>query len=207
MSNVPNQNGIGLEQQFAGIDIRGGAPPPQNVSRYVPPNRRMDGMDGGGGGFNSYRSGGGGGGGGGRPGYGGGGRPGYGGGYDPRGPPPPMPSSFDRGYSRGGYGGGGGGGGGRFDRGFGDRRGGSTWNNNRGGGRWGDREDDLQRNDRWKEPAASTGINFDKYDDIPVDATGNDVPDCIKSFSELELTPIIVENIALTKYTTPTRGT
>ncbi|XP_043207483.1 ATP-dependent RNA helicase DDX3X-like isoform X1 [Amphibalanus amphitrite] len=247
MSNVPNQNGIGLDQQFAGLDIRGGGqggPPQQNTNRYVPPNRRMEGggMDGGGASFGNYR------GGGGRPGggYGGGGRPGYGGGYDPRGPPPPMPSSFDRGYNRGGGGGYGdrdrgygfsdrpsnGYGGGRYDRGdrgFGDRRGGNTWNNNRGGDRWGgDREgDQLQRNDRWKEPSvsdqdwttpmprdsrieeelfksATTGINFDKYDDIPVDATGNDVPDCIKSFNELDLTPIIVENITLAKYTTPT---
>ena len=53
-------------------------------------------------------------------------------------------------------------------------------------------------------PQATTGINFDKYDDIPVDATGNDVPECIKTFNELDLTPIIVENITLAKYTTPT---
>ena len=37
-----------------------------------------------------------------------------------------------------------------------------------------------------------------------MDASGNDVPDCIKTFSELDLTPIIVENIELAKYTTPT---
>ena len=29
----------------------------------------------------------------------------------------------------------------------------------------------------------STGINFDKYEDIPVEATGNDVPRCINSVS------------------------
>ncbi|XP_037076092.1 ATP-dependent RNA helicase DDX3X-like isoform X1 [Pollicipes pollicipes] len=253
MNSIPNQNGIGLEQQFAGLDIRGGFPPPQAATRFVQPPHRMDGFDRTGNqAFTNFR---------------GGaftrgaaaGRPAFGGGFDPRGPPPPMPPAFDRGFSRGGYGerdrdrdrwtgygfsdrpaNGFGGRGGRFDRagdfGFGDRRGGSNnWNsygrnnNSRSGGsgvvRWGERQEDLHMNDRWKEPNeadwtvpllrdsrveeelfknTSTGINFDKYDDIPVDATGNDVPECINSFTELELTPIIIENIELAKYTTPT---
>jgi len=199
MNNAPNHNGTGLEQQFAGIDIRrGGPPPPQqpSIGRYVPPNRRTEGGGGGGVSFDQYRGGGGGG-----------------------------------GYSRGGGGGGGGGGGyndynrgppSNFDRGYGDRDRGYGQSNGDGGGA------NLQRNDRWKEPEtdrnadwtaplprdarleeelfkqASTGINFGKYDDIPVDATGNDVPNCITSFDEIELTAIIKENIALTKYTVPT---
>ena len=52
--------------------------------------------------------------------------------------------------------------------------------------------------------APSGGINFDRYEDIPVEATGNDVPKGIDSFDEIELTPIIMTNIALAHYSTPT---
>ena len=37
----------------------------------------------------------------------------------------------------------------------------------------------------------NTGINFDKYEDIPVDATGNDVPEPIKEFCDINLGEII----------------
>jgi ATP-dependent RNA helicase DDX3X len=30
-----------------------------------------------------------------------------------------------------------------------------------------------------------TGINFEKYDDIPVDASGNDVPDAVTAVSDV----------------------
>lgn len=33
----------------------------------------------------------------------------------------------------------------------------------------------------------NTGINFDKYEDIPVEATGRDVPAHISEFSGIEL--------------------
>ena len=33
-----------------------------------------------------------------------------------------------------------------------------------------------------------TGINFDAYEDIPVEATGRDVPDAISSFDEVSFT-------------------
>lgn len=49
-----------------------------------------------------------------------------------------------------------------------------------------------------------TGINFDTYDDIPVDATGENVPKCISNFDELDFHDIISNNIKLTKYTKPT---
>ena len=49
-----------------------------------------------------------------------------------------------------------------------------------------------------------SGINFDRYEDIPVDATGNDVPKGIDSFEDVTLTPIIKANIELAQYTKPT---
>jgi ATP-dependent RNA helicase DDX3X len=52
--------------------------------------------------------------------------------------------------------------------------------------------------------AGPGGINFDRYEDIPVEATGTDVPAGIESFEEVELTPIIKANITLCRYTTPT---
>lgn len=73
----------------------------------------------------------------------------------------------------------------------------------------------------------STGINFDNYDDIPVEASGNDVPEPISTFepeapaaaedgevpedgaapapvSSGLLEPLLVENIKLSRYTRPT---
>lgn len=49
-----------------------------------------------------------------------------------------------------------------------------------------------------------TGINFDTYDDIPVEATGENVPDAISSFDACEFHEIIRNNIELSKYTKPT---
>ena len=49
-----------------------------------------------------------------------------------------------------------------------------------------------------------SGINFDRYEDIPVEATGNNVPKGIESFEEVALTPIIQSNIEMAQYTTPT---
>lgn len=50
----------------------------------------------------------------------------------------------------------------------------------------------------------NTGINFNKYEDIPVEATGKDCPKNIESFQELVLTEIISNNIQLARYTIPT---
>jgi ATP-dependent RNA helicase DDX3X len=50
----------------------------------------------------------------------------------------------------------------------------------------------------------NTGINFDKYEDIPVEATGDDVPEHITSFDEISLTDIIKANVKLARYTRPT---
>ena len=50
----------------------------------------------------------------------------------------------------------------------------------------------------------STGINFEKYDDIPVEASGNQVPEPVLSFTSPPLDPLLLENIELSKYTQPT---
>ncbi|KAJ7076065.1 P-loop containing nucleoside triphosphate hydrolase protein [Mycena belliarum] len=49
-----------------------------------------------------------------------------------------------------------------------------------------------------------TGINFEKYDDIPVEATGKLVPDPINEFTSPPLDPVLLENIGYARYTTPT---
>uniref|UniRef100_A0A915IVQ2 RNA helicase n=1 Tax=Romanomermis culicivorax TaxID=13658 RepID=A0A915IVQ2_ROMCU len=52
--------------------------------------------------------------------------------------------------------------------------------------------------------SGSTGINFDKYEEIPVEATGRNVPACIQKFDDLELHPWVMENIKLSRYDKPT---
>ncbi|XP_003378958.1 putative ATP-dependent RNA helicase Pl10 [Trichinella spiralis] len=62
------------------------------------------------------------------------------------------------------------------------------------------------RNMRRKElfGSGNTGINFDKYEEIAVEATGQNVPACIQKFSELNLHPWIMDNIRLCHYDKPT---
>ena len=56
-----------------------------------------------------------------------------------------------------------------------------------------------------KDPSTThTGLNFEKYDDIPVEATGANVPDPVVSFTSPPLDPLLLENIKLARYTTPT---
>jgi ATP-dependent RNA helicase DDX3X len=49
-----------------------------------------------------------------------------------------------------------------------------------------------------------TGINFEKYDDIPVEATGANVPEPITAFTSPPLDPVLLENIGYARYTVPT---
>jgi len=51
---------------------------------------------------------------------------------------------------------------------------------------------------------ANTGINFDQYDEIPVEANGEGVPPAIKWFSEIDLGDIVGRNIDLARYNKPT---
>ncbi|KAG7248756.1 hypothetical protein CRUP_035702, partial [Coryphaenoides rupestris] len=114
--------------------------------------------------------------------------------------------------------------GGRSDRGksayFNDRGSGSRGRYERGGfhsggsSRWGE---DSREEDDWSKPTppnerlehelfsgGNTGINFEKYDDIPVDATGNNCPPHIDSFHDVDMGEIIMANITLSRYTRPT---
>ncbi|CCJ29835.1 unnamed protein product [Pneumocystis jirovecii] len=50
----------------------------------------------------------------------------------------------------------------------------------------------------------STGINFDKYDDIPVEVSGTDVPEPISVFTSPPLDSHLLSNIELANYKNPT---
>ncbi|KAL1958745.1 hypothetical protein VTO42DRAFT_3864 [Malbranchea cinnamomea] len=49
-----------------------------------------------------------------------------------------------------------------------------------------------------------TGINFANYDDIPVEASGHDVPEPVTAFTNPPLDDHLLSNIKLARYTTPT---
>ena len=49
-----------------------------------------------------------------------------------------------------------------------------------------------------------TGINFEKYEEIPVEATGAGVPDPVNAFTHPPLDPVLLENIGFARYATPT---
>ncbi|KAK0404588.1 hypothetical protein QR680_017526 [Steinernema hermaphroditum] len=50
----------------------------------------------------------------------------------------------------------------------------------------------------------NSGINFDKYEEIPVEATGEDIPPPINLFADLSLHPWIEDNIKKSGYERPT---
>ena len=65
----------------------------------------------------------------------------------------------------------------------------------------------LQRDERVELElfgTANTGINFNKYEDIPVEATGQQVPEHITTFEDCKLTEIIRSNISMARYDVPT---
>ncbi|KAM7180595.1 ATP-dependent RNA helicase DDX3X isoform 4-T4 [Macrochelys suwanniensis] len=203
MSHVAVENALSLDQQFAGLDLNssdsqsGGS---TAKGRYIPPHLRnrepaKQGFDSG---WNSGRD-----------------KDAY--------------SSFGARSDRGGKSsffterGGNGSRGGRFeDRGRGGDYDGIGSRGDRGGfgrfdrggnSRWSEKSDE----DDWSKPLApsdrleqelfsggNTGINFEKYDDIPVEATGSNCPPHIESFSDLDMGEIIMGNIELTRYTRPT---
>ncbi|XP_022337076.2 putative ATP-dependent RNA helicase Pl10 isoform X2 [Crassostrea virginica] len=65
----------------------------------------------------------------------------------------------------------------------------------------------LPANPRLEEElfgSGNTGINFDKYEDIPVEATGENSPKNIETFEDCNLGEIIRNNIVLSRYSKPT---
>eukprot|EP00842_Homolaphlyctis_polyrhiza_P002217 jgi/Hompol1/2997/HPOL_006287-RA len=50
----------------------------------------------------------------------------------------------------------------------------------------------------------SSGINFDRYDDIPVEVSGNNAPAAISSFAESDLDDLVKSNIKLAGYSNAT---
>uniref|UniRef100_A0A8C9WXQ4 RNA helicase n=1 Tax=Sander lucioperca TaxID=283035 RepID=A0A8C9WXQ4_SANLU len=72
-----------------------------------------------------------------------------------------------------------------------------------GNNRWSEesREEDWSKlsapNERLENElfsASNTGINFEKYDDIPVDATGNNCPPHIESFHDVDMGEIVMKH-------------
>ena len=140
------------------------------------------------------------------------------------------PKEGGGGYGGGGrsfssYGGRGGGPGG--DRWAGDRPQSNGWHGNGGGPRGGDNARESFGYGAWRDgkhipggrnmrmekelfgdendPSKQhTGINFEKYDDIPVEATGAGVPEPVNAFTNPPLDPVLLENIGYARYTTPT---
>ncbi|KAI8342149.1 P-loop containing nucleoside triphosphate hydrolase protein [Chlamydoabsidia padenii] len=49
-----------------------------------------------------------------------------------------------------------------------------------------------------------TGINFEKYDDIPVEASGDGCPEPVTTFTSPPLDPHLINNIGLARYAIPT---
>uniref|UniRef100_A0A7N0T8I7 RNA helicase n=1 Tax=Kalanchoe fedtschenkoi TaxID=63787 RepID=A0A7N0T8I7_KALFE len=86
-----------------------------------------------------------------------------------------------------------------------------------GGGRgWGNRNDAWSGRDKEVNPFGddddnkppseqeNTGINFDAYEDIPVDVSGNDIPPPVNTFAEIDLGDALNQNIRRCKYVRPT---
>lgn len=84
---------------------------------------------------------------------------------------------------------------------------GGGWNNRSGGWDRG-REVNPFGDDDGKEVEVSeqenTGINFDAYEDIPVETSGENVPPPVNTFAEIDLGDALNQNIRRCKYVKPT---
>ncbi|KAK1259036.1 DEAD-box ATP-dependent RNA helicase 52 [Acorus gramineus] len=83
------------------------------------------------------------------------------------------------------------------------------------GGGWNTRSGGYNRREREVNPFAadesepsfveeSTAINFDAYEDIPVETSGDNVPPPVNTFAEIDLGDAVNENIRRCKYVKPT---
>lgn len=203
-------------------------------SRYMPPHMRQKVLNGDAGPAPPAGGGDGGDGGGGAPPGDGGGKwqnAGGGGGYNSGGG---RGGAYGGGgYGGGGGGGGrnfGGGGGGNYGGSFGGGRMGGQDSRSGGGGggggggrgrTWGDKGSAAASSNRWSKDESpfggredvadadifngmSQGINFEKYNDIPVEMSGENCVDAIADFPSSGLHTRLLKNIALAKYTNPT---
>ncbi|KAH6829839.1 P-loop containing nucleoside triphosphate hydrolases superfamily protein [Perilla frutescens var. hirtella] len=99
-----------------------------------------------------------------------------------------------------------------------DRIGGSSSYIGGGGGGWNNRsngwdrgrereanpfQDDLETEQEFGS-RDNTGINFDAYEDIPVETSGKDVPSPVSTFAEIDLGEALNLNIKRCKYVKPT---
>lgn len=87
---------------------------------------------------------------------------------------------------------------------------GSGWNNRSGG--WGGRPKEREVNPFEEDDNSeqmfgdqeNTGINFDAYEDIPVETSGDNVPAPVNTFLEIDLGEALNQNIKRCKYVRPT---
>lgn len=112
------------------------------------------------------------------------------------------------GNDRGGYGGRGQGYGGRGS-GYGGRGGvGGGWNTRSGGWDRRDTETNPFGNDGNADPVVNeqenTVINFEAYEDIPIETSGDNVPPPVNTFAEIDLGEALNLNIQRCKYVKPT---
>ncbi|KAJ4896138.1 DEAD-box ATP-dependent RNA helicase 52 [Raphanus sativus] len=118
-------------------------------------------------------------------------------------------SAPSTGGDRGGYGGRGGQGYGGRGGYVGRGGGGGGWNNRTGGYDRRDTETNPFGNEGNAEPAAvneleNTGINFEAYEDIPIETSGDNVPPPVNTFAEIDLGEALNLNIQRCKYVKPT---
>ncbi|EDO35206.1 predicted protein [Nematostella vectensis] len=216
MSHVAHGNNQSLDQRFAGLDLNSGVgqspdagrnPNQPTQQRYIPPHLRgkqqsqnfVDPRN-----FGGY---------GGPPrdqNWGRDPREGWGGNRD----------NYSRGggggYNRG-YGSGGGYGGGGYNKRGGRYSGGSNWGSSPAGDDrdygygqqhppedWSKLQPKNERVERDLFASHNTGINFEKYDDIPVEATGQECPKNIELFEDVDLGEILLHNVGLAGYKKPT---
>ncbi|KAK7392764.1 hypothetical protein VNO78_21211 [Psophocarpus tetragonolobus] len=82
------------------------------------------------------------------------------------------------------------------------------WNGRGVGRERGRREVNPFENDEAEDLSISeqenTGINFDAYDDIPVETSGENVPPPVNTFAEIDLGDALNQNIQRCKYVKPT---